>query len=265
MQYSDKEFFTTTFEQVLNQRNGDLKYELIYNKGVVFAHELRKMIGKEKFLKIIRDTYNKPDKYITLTDFENSIKQNECWQEYLKLFERNGKLAVKIVPAIHSKTKIYLRNKRHSFHAGETFYHPRQFMMYEPVAVMSAANPSYLAFEQANMACFPFAPYARRFFMNFLALPDIPMEKIPQRSDAKGLVVKMGKLGNKTYIAIINTKFSPINDATIFLPIENANIIKLLVNNKNDIPFFIDKKGINFKISVGSVELKSLLVTSSAN
>jgi aminopeptidase N len=89
MQYSDKEFFTTTFEQVLNQRNGDLKYELIYNKGVVFAHELRKMIGKEKFLKIIRDTYNKPDKYITLTDFENSIKQNECWQEYLKLFEMN--------------------------------------------------------------------------------------------------------------------------------------------------------------------------------
>jgi aminopeptidase N len=87
MQYSDKEFFTTTFEQVLNQRNGDLKFELIYNKGVVFAHELRKMIGKENFLQIIRDTYHKPDNYITLTDFENSIKKNGCWNEYMKLYK----------------------------------------------------------------------------------------------------------------------------------------------------------------------------------
>ena len=87
MQYSDKPFFTVSFEQVLNQRNGNLKYELIYNKGVVFAHEFRKMIGKEKFLKIIRETYYKPDDYITLIGFENSIKKNGCWDEYLKLYE----------------------------------------------------------------------------------------------------------------------------------------------------------------------------------
>jgi len=87
MQYSDKVFFTTSFEQVLKQRNGNLKYELIYNKGVVFAHEFRKMIGKEKFLKIIRDTYYKPNKHITLTDFEDSIKKNGCWDKYLKLYE----------------------------------------------------------------------------------------------------------------------------------------------------------------------------------
>jgi hypothetical protein len=87
MQYSDKEFFTTSFEQVLNQRNGDLKYELIYNKGVVFAHEFRKMIGKEKFLKIIRDTYYDTDNFINLTDFENSIKQNGCWNEYMRLYK----------------------------------------------------------------------------------------------------------------------------------------------------------------------------------
>lgn len=87
MQYSNKQFFTASFEQVLNQRNGDLKFELIYNKGVVFAHEFRKMIGKKKFLQIIRDTCYKPDGYITLTDFENSIKKNGCWDEYLKLYE----------------------------------------------------------------------------------------------------------------------------------------------------------------------------------
>ena len=87
MHYSDKPFFTVSFEQVLNQRNGDLKFEIIYNKGVVFLNELRKMVGKEKYLKIIRDTYSNPKHEITLADFENSIKRNNCWDEYRKLYE----------------------------------------------------------------------------------------------------------------------------------------------------------------------------------
>jgi len=87
MRYSDEPFFTVTFEQVLNQRNGNLQYELIYSKGVVFVHELRKMIGKEKLLKIIRETYSVPNHFVTLKDFENSIKANGCWNEYLKLYE----------------------------------------------------------------------------------------------------------------------------------------------------------------------------------
>ncbi|MDD4491636.1 MAG: hypothetical protein PHV09_03825 [Bacteroidales bacterium] len=87
MRYSDKPFFTVTFEQVLSQRNGNLQYELIYSKGVVFVHEFRKMIGKEKLLKIIRETYFVPNHFVTLRDFENSIKANGCWNEYLKLYE----------------------------------------------------------------------------------------------------------------------------------------------------------------------------------
>ena len=87
MHYSDKPFFTASFEQVLNQKNGDLKYEMIYCKGVVFAHEFCKMIGKEKYLKIIRDAYYNPNHYITLADFEKSIKKNGCWDKYMKLYK----------------------------------------------------------------------------------------------------------------------------------------------------------------------------------
>lgn len=87
IKYFDVPYFTVTFEQVLNQRNGHLQTELIYNKGVVFVHEFRKMIGKEKLLKIIRETYSAPNHFVTLKDFENSIKANGCWNEYLKLYE----------------------------------------------------------------------------------------------------------------------------------------------------------------------------------
>ncbi len=86
MKYSDAPFFTVSFEQVLNQRNGNLQSEVIYNKGVVFVHEFRKMIGKDKLLKIIRETYSIPNHFVTLKDFENSIKANGCWNEYLKLY-----------------------------------------------------------------------------------------------------------------------------------------------------------------------------------
>jgi len=182
--------------------------------------------------------------------------------EYLKMFKHNEKLAVKIVPGIHLTTRIYLKSKQHSYYAGETFYHPRQYMMYEPVSLMSVANPTYLSFEQANPVCFPFAEYARRFFMNFHALPDIPMEIVKQNSKANGLIVKMGTLGSKTYVAIINKSFLPVKDAKIFLPVKNASQIIVLVDGKEDIPFFVQEKGIVFNISIDSVELKSILIKS---
>jgi hypothetical protein len=87
LKYSNVPFFTVTFEQVLIQRNGDLQSEVIYNKGVAFVHEFRKMIGKEKLLKIIRETYSVPNHFVVIEDFENSIKANDCWDEYLKLYE----------------------------------------------------------------------------------------------------------------------------------------------------------------------------------
>lgn len=81
-------FYTVSFEQVLNQRKGDFQAdEIIYHKGVAFVHEFQKMIGKDKLLKIVRETYSVSKHFVTLKDFENSIKANDCWNEYLKLYE----------------------------------------------------------------------------------------------------------------------------------------------------------------------------------
>lgn len=77
------------FEQVLNQRNTDETWAtaVIYRKGPAFVHEFRKLIGKDKLLKIIRETYSIPNHFITLEDFEEKIKENDCWNEYLKLYD----------------------------------------------------------------------------------------------------------------------------------------------------------------------------------
>lgn len=84
----DVPFYTVTFEQVLNQRKEDSKSdEIIYAKGVAFVYEFQKTIGKDKLLKIIRETYSVPNHFVTLKDFENNIKANGCWKEYLKLYE----------------------------------------------------------------------------------------------------------------------------------------------------------------------------------
>lgn len=81
-------FYAVPFDRVLNQRKGNAQAdEIIYHKGVVFVHEFQKMIGKDKLLKIIRETYSVPNHFVTLKDFENNIKANGCWNEYLKLYE----------------------------------------------------------------------------------------------------------------------------------------------------------------------------------
>lgn len=81
-------FYAVPFERVLNQRKGNAQAdEIIYHKGVAFVHEFQKMIGKDKLLKIIRETYSVPNHFVTLKDFENNIKANDCWNEYLKLYE----------------------------------------------------------------------------------------------------------------------------------------------------------------------------------
>lgn len=88
LKLSEVPFYTVTFEQVLNQRKGSLQADdVIYYKGVAFVHEFRKMIGKEKLLKIIRETYSLPNHFVALTDFEKSIKANGCWEEYMELFD----------------------------------------------------------------------------------------------------------------------------------------------------------------------------------
>lgn len=86
----DAPFYTVTFKQVINQRkDGPQADEIIYHKAVAFVHEFRKMIGHEKLLQIIRETYSAPAHFVTLTDFENRVKANDCWDAYMKLYEMN--------------------------------------------------------------------------------------------------------------------------------------------------------------------------------
>jgi hypothetical protein len=81
--------FTITFDDFLNKRKHSDAVALaaIYGKGPVFLHEFRKLIGKETFLKIIRETYSHPNKLLTLKDFEKVVKRNHCWKAYQELYK----------------------------------------------------------------------------------------------------------------------------------------------------------------------------------
>jgi hypothetical protein len=81
--------FTVTFDEVLQSKKHttDIALHTIYAKGPVFLHEFRKLVGKEKLLQIIIDTYNEDNKLITLKDFENNIKKHKCWKAYKQLFK----------------------------------------------------------------------------------------------------------------------------------------------------------------------------------
>jgi len=177
---------------------------------------------------------------------------------YLEQFEINGQIAVKIVPAVHSNTKIY-RKKRGIFIAGQTLYHSREFSMYEPILAFCNANPKYMIFEQAHPACFPFPEYSRNFFANFLSLPAIPLKIIEQTGDATKLVVKMGTLDSKTYIAIANPTFKAIS-GKIKIPVEKIGEIVPLVGQQKPIPFFIESDGISFPELIRPLELRTFLL-----
>ena len=179
-------------------------------------------------------------------------------KSYLEQFEINGETAVKIVPAVHSNTKIYRKN-RGIFIAGQTLYHSREFSMYEPLLAFCSSNPKYLIFEQAHPACFPFPEYSRRFFANFLSLPAIPLKQIKQEGNAKDLVVKMGTLDSKTYIAIANPTFKAII-GKVKLPIKKIGEVIPLVGKQKPIPFFIESDGISFPEIIAPLELRTFLL-----
>ena len=179
-------------------------------------------------------------------------------KHYLEQFNINGQTAVKIVPAVHSNTKIY-RKKRGLFIAGQTMYHSREFSMYEPILAFCNSNPKYMIFEQAHPACFPFPEYSRNFFANFLSLPAIPLKVIEQTSNASDLVVKIGTLDSKTYIAIANPTFKTIA-GNVKVPVEKIGEIIPLVGNRKAIPFFIESDGISFPEVIEPLELKTFLL-----
>jgi len=178
--------------------------------------------------------------------------------DYFNLFRRKGKLAVKIVPSVHSNTRIYRKGRR-SFFAGLTPYHSRQFSMYEPVMTFATASPEYMMFEQSHAPSFPFPEYSRRFFMNYLALPAVQFEPVPQELNDT-IKVSMGRYGKKTYVAVVNTGFGEVLGVRIFLPLKDVDYVRPLVGKAKSTALYVSAKGISFNIDLDAMELKSFSV-----
>jgi hypothetical protein len=87
--YKNPPQISVSFDEILQSRKhvSDITNDILYSKGPVFLHEFRRMIGKEKFLQIVKDTYSKAYKFVNLKDFERSIKRNKCYKAYKMLFQ----------------------------------------------------------------------------------------------------------------------------------------------------------------------------------
>jgi hypothetical protein len=166
--------------------------------------------------------------------------------------------AVKIAPPIAAPTQI-ARKDRAPLFAGQTMYHSREFSMYEPLLAFCTANPRCLVFDQSHQPCFPFPDYTRRFLANFLALPAIPMQRVPQSGNATPLYVQVGHLGSNVYVAVANPTFLPV-EAKVFIPDVRAKAIIPLVGAARQLPFFVRDDGVTLSIALDTLELYSLRV-----
>lgn len=83
------EYITISFSEVLKSRKQDsnIAEYIIYSKAPLFIHKFRQLIGKDKFLGIIKDTYNTTNQFITLKNFEKNIKKHHCWKAYKMLYK----------------------------------------------------------------------------------------------------------------------------------------------------------------------------------
>jgi hypothetical protein len=165
--------------------------------------------------------------------------------------------SIKITAPLTSSARI-ARKQREPIFAGQTMYHSSQFSMYEPLLAFSTANPRCLAFDQTHQACFPFPRYTRRFLGNFLALPAIPMEPVPQRQPSP-LHVVYGTLENRTYVAIMNPSFGGVRES-VFVPVQHAQTVVPLLGKTPELPFFVNDKGISFDVTLDALELYSVCV-----
>lgn len=166
--------------------------------------------------------------------------------------------AIRITPPLAAPTQLGRKNRPPLF-AGQTMYHSRQFSMYEPLLAFCTANPRYLAFDQSHQPCFPFPDFTRRFLANFLALPAIPLQRVPQTGNAAPLCVQLGQLGSNVYVAIANPTFLPV-EAKVFIPGVHAQTITPLVGAARSLPFFTSNDGVSLNIALDILELYCLRV-----
>ena len=166
--------------------------------------------------------------------------------------------AVKISPTLEPSAQVF-RTGRNALMAGKTFYHAREFSMYEPVMAFCADDPVDIAFDQSHPPCFPFPLYARRFFANFLALPAVPLQRVAQAAEAATLVVKTATYDGALYVAVVNPEFMPVK-AKVVVPCGKASSVRPLVGANTELSFFIGPGTVSFEVALDTMELKSFKV-----
>ncbi|MCX7846781.1 MAG: hypothetical protein N2595_01940 [bacterium] len=172
---------------------------------------------------------------------------------YAELF-RGDFRAVKIVPTLSSPARV-ARPNRSPLAAGTTLYHAREHVMYDAVLAFITYNPRYLAFDQSHPACFPAAEWARRFILNFIALPAVPFEQVPQQGQPEVYVAR-ARLGSRTYLAVANRGLMPVV-TRICLPPMHATQLVPLVGRGEALPFLVSEQGLAFHVSLAPLELRS--------
>lgn len=173
---------------------------------------------------------------------------------YAQLF-RAELPAVKIVPTLSSPARV-ARPNRSPLAAGITLYHSREHIMYDALLAFVSYNPRYLAFDQSHPPCFPAPETARRFILNFLALPALPLQPIPQ-SESPSLFVAAAQLDSTNYLAIANTSLMPLN-ARVRLPRFAASQLVPLVGKPEPLPLFVSDRELSFPVSLAPLELRAL-------
>lgn len=175
---------------------------------------------------------------------------------YAALF-RGPDPAIKIVPTLTTPARVYRRD-RPPLYAGATLYHSREHIMYDALLAFVNYNPRYLAFDQSHPPCFPAPEFARRFILNFLALPALPLEPVPQAGQEQ-LYVATARLGSQIYIAVANLDFMPAG-VRVELPLPRASQLMPLVGPPEPMPFLVNDRGIAFTLNLAPLELRSLRV-----
>jgi len=175
---------------------------------------------------------------------------------YAALF-RGDATAVKITRQRLSPARVHRRG-RPPLAAGSTMYRSREHVMYDALLAFVNYNPRYLAFDQSHPPCFPAAEYARQFIANFLALPALPLENVPQPGQA-ALYVGMARIGTRTYLAIANLDFMPL-EARVHVPLPAVREVMPLTGAPKAVPHFVHERGIIFNLSLAPLELRSVRV-----
>lgn len=93
------------------------------------------------------------------------------------------------------------------------------YCMMAEARAMAYGDPTLLGSLTGNSNHRGFPQYVRNFHANFLALPALPSELVPNASDDPEVFVRQTPTKHGTYLAVVNTGFQSKQDLSIKLPV----------------------------------------------